>query len=101
MVVVAVRLERLVPCDAVACVDPLHQPKIGERVESPVDAGEPDRTLRRAQPVEDLLGAEAAVLPRQEGDDGLAGAAASIAGAAEDAADMAGPFHGCSVSWAR
>lgn len=101
MVMVSVGVEPLVPRNAVAGVDPLHETEIRERVERPVDACDPDRALRGAKAIEDLLRTEAAVLPGEETDDGLARTTASVAGVVEDAAHMLCPLHGRSVSSTR
>ncbi|MDX6369977.1 MAG: hypothetical protein QOG93_1479 [Gaiellaceae bacterium] len=80
MMVVAVGTSRLVARDAVAGVDPLHEAKIGERLERPVDRGDPDRTPSPAKAIEDLLRAHAAVLAPEQVDDRAAGAAAAEPG---------------------
>jgi hypothetical protein len=54
----------------VAEVETLDEAQLGELVERPVDAREPDRVAFAAQAVEDLRGAEATFLTRQELDDG-------------------------------
>jgi hypothetical protein len=64
VVVVAARVGRLVAGDAVD-VDPVHQLELGQHVECAVDACQADR-LAAAELVVDLLGAEAAILLREQ-----------------------------------
>ena len=60
---------------------PVHQPELGERVERAVDAGEADRAAAVAQPVVELLGAEAAGLAPEQVEHLAAGAAGAVPGA--------------------
>ena len=73
--VVAARVDRLVAGDARAEVDPLDEALGGEELEHAVDARDPDPAARGAQPVEDLLRGQAAVLLGEQIDHGAAGAA--------------------------
>ena len=83
VVVLAARVGGLVARDAVD-VDAVDELELGEEVERAVDAGQADRApVARAQPVVDLLRAEAAVLAREQREDLLAGAAGAVAGARE------------------
>jgi len=75
VVMIAVRVRGLVPCDAVADVDTLYEPQIGELVDGPVDAGNPSLAPVRPDAVEDLLRRETAALLAEMLDDGVARAA--------------------------
>src|SRR5262249_12844348 len=78
VVVLAGREGGLVTRPAGADVDPLHEPAFGELLEHAVDGGDADpATAAGAQPVEDLLRGQAAVLPTEQLDDGAARAAAA------------------------
>ena len=55
MVVIAVGLVALVARDALADVDPLHEPQLGQQLEDPVDARAANAAALRAQAVVDLL----------------------------------------------
>ena len=46
MVMIAVGRRRLVPRDPVPCIDALHQPKVDESVERPIDGRDSDTTPR-------------------------------------------------------
>ena len=71
---------RLVARDPVAGVDPLHEPKLGQGLERPIDGGDPDRAPRPPEPVVDVLGAEAAVLTGEQGEHLLARTAGPVPG---------------------
>ena len=77
MVVLAGAERRLVPCDAGAEVDPLHEPVLGELVEHPVHGGDADPAALAPEPVEDLLRRQAAVFAAEQVDDRAARAAAA------------------------
>ena len=94
MVMVAAIACRLEAGDAVADVDPLDEPQLGERVERPVDARDADAPPAGADAVVDLLRGEAAPLLVEEGDDRRAGAAAAQAGALRPVERVVGPGHG-------
>ena len=86
-----------VPRNAVAGVDALHEPQVGERLESPVDGGNPDRPPCLPEVVVDVLRAQAAVLATEEVDDRRARAAAAVAGRFERIARFLRPAHGLRV----
>lgn len=65
VVMVIVALPRLVARRAGTELDPLHEPALGEQVEHAVHTGDSDLPTLRAQDVEDLLGAQAALLPAE------------------------------------
>ena len=75
VVVVAARADRLEARDARAEIDALEQALRGEQLEHAVDARDPDAAAVRAEPVEDLLRGEAAVLLGEQLDHGAPGAA--------------------------
>ena len=83
MVVMRVTACGLEARDAVADVDPLHEPEGSEGLERSVHAGDADGAARVADPVVDLLGGAAAVLRLEEVDDRAPGAAPAEAGPAE------------------
>src|SRR5262245_1917957 len=91
--VVAVGRGGLVARDAVAGVDALDEPEVGERLERAVDRRDPDRPPRLAQLVVNALGAEAAVLPAEEIDDGRPRAAPPVAGPTQLSQCMVAPRH--------
>ena len=80
MVVLAARVGGLEARGAVD-VDAVHELELGEHVERPVDAGQPDGAAVRAQAVVDLLRAQAAVLAAEQREHLAAGAAGAVAGA--------------------
>jgi len=96
--VIAVHRCGLEPGNPVTCIDTLDEPKIGEDLEGAVHRRDPDGPARLAQPVEDLLGAQAAVLATEQLDDGGPGAAAPIAGSFERFECVGRPGHVRSVS---
>ena len=96
--VVAVDGRGLVAGNAVAGVDTLHQPQIGERLERPVHGCDPDRSARLAELVVDVLRAQAAVLAAEQLDDGRPCSAAAIARFVECEERVIRPRHGASVS---
>src|SRR6266540_3212114 len=98
VMVVTVRGRRLVACDPVASVDAFDQPQFRQCFEGAVDGGDPDRTARFPQPVEDLLGAQTTVLPAEQLDNGRARAAATEARGLERFVRIARPSHIRSVS---
>ena len=79
--------------DAVADVDPLHEPQLDERVERAVDARDTDGSSVRADPVVDLLSREAATLRCEMIDDGTAGAAPAKPGALQAGERDIRPAH--------
>jgi hypothetical protein len=83
VVMMIVGSRRLEPGDAVAGVDALDEAELGERVERPVDACDPDGAPLGGDPVVDLLGRPAAVLVVEILDDGAPRAAATEARRAE------------------
>jgi zinc transporter, ZIP family len=99
VVMVAVRRRRLVTRDPVSCVDALYEPQLRDFLDHPVDGRDPDRALRRAEPIEDLLRAQAALLATEQLDHGAARSAGAIAGLVEDSERVFCPGHGPSVSF--
>src|SRR2546423_5591944 len=79
VMVVAPALLWLVVGRAGAEVDPLHETALAEQVEHAVDARDSHLAALYAQGVEDLLGAQAALLPAEQLDDRAAGSAAAKA----------------------
>ena len=77
MMMVSVGLDGLESRDAVPDVDPLHERVLDQRVEHPVDAGDPEPAPVRTDAPEDLVRRDAARLPVEEPDDGGAGTAAA------------------------
>jgi hypothetical protein len=77
VVMLTIGVSRLEARDAVAEVDPLHEPELVEALERAVDARDADARRPGAELVVDLLRGDAAVLPTEELDDRSAGAAAS------------------------
>ena len=73
MVMLAVGRRRLVARDPVAGVHALDQAQLDERVEGAVDGRDADRTPGLPEPVEELLGAQTAVLAAQQLDHGTPG----------------------------
>ena len=82
VVVVLTRRQRgLVARDARADVDPLHEPALGELLQHAVDRGDAGAAAALGpQAIEDLLRAQAAVLPSEQVDDGPARAPAAAVG---------------------
>ena len=72
-------------------VDAVHELELGEHVQGPVDAGQADGAAAAAQPVVDLLRAQAAVLAGEEGEHLLARAAGPVPRARELAVRVLGP----------
>ncbi len=83
MVVVAVGQVALVARDALADVDPLDEPQLGQQLEDAVDARAADAAPLCAKAVVDLLRGQRAVLALEQLDDGVARAAAPVAGVGE------------------
>src|SRR5215211_1769285 len=97
MMVVAARVGGLEAGGAVD-VEPVHQPQRREHLERAIDARQARRpAARRAQPVMDLLRAEAAVLALEQREHLLARAAGTVAGAGELAACVVAPGGRMSV----
>ena len=69
------RRRRLVAGDTVADVDALHEAEVGELVDGAIDARDSDPAAGGTDPVEDLLGGQAAALLAEMLDDRCAGAA--------------------------
>ena len=63
-----------------------------EHVQGAIDAGETHSRAALAQPVVDVLGAEAAVLPREQAEDLLARAAGPVSGAGDLAVRVVAPL---------
>ena len=89
----------LVARDPVAGVDPLHEPKLGQGLERPIDGGDPDRAPRPPEPVVDVLGAQAAVLAPEQLDDRRARATTAIPRGSKRLARVRRPAHTTSVSF--
>ena len=91
MVMLAARVGRLEAGGPVD-VEPVHERQRGEHLERAVDAREAGRAaVRAAEPVVDLLGAQAAGLALEQAEDLLASAAGAVPGAGELAARMLAP----------
>ena len=73
MVVLPARQGALEACRPTAEVYPVDEAELGELIQDTVDARDPDLTAVRSQPVEHLLGGQAAVVLAEMGDDRLAG----------------------------
>ena len=93
MVVVAVCRCGLEPRDSVARVDALDEPQVDESVERAVDGRDSDGAPCLAEPVEDLLRAQAAVLAAEELDDRASRAALAKAGLVERVERVRCPGH--------
>ena len=83
VMVVAAGVGRLVAGDAVAQVDPLHEPQLVHAVERAVHACDADTGAARARAVMDLVRREAAVLLTEQLDDLSSRAATAAAGLAQ------------------
>lgn len=94
MVVVAVCGRGLVARDPVPRVDALDQAKVDKGVKGAIDGRNSDRTSRAPKLVEDLVCAQAAILPSEELDDGAPGASAAVAGAGQLSERVRSPFRG-------
>ena len=79
VVMIPARPCRLEAGDSVAEIDPGHESLRGQELEDAIDARDPDRPPLHAEPVEDLLRCQAAVLAAEQLDDRSAGAAAPVA----------------------
>ena len=83
-------------------VDPVDEAELGKLVQDAVDARDPDLTAVRSQPVEHLLGGEAAVVLAEVGDDRLAGRSRPRPGTAQLGARVLRPAlrggHGLMVA---
>jgi hypothetical protein len=97
VVMLAAWMSGLETCDPVAEVDAVHEAKVGELVERPIDARDADRPALGTQPVEELLRREAAVLGGQVGDHGVTRPARSGSGATELAPRVVLPGGGVQV----
>ena len=75
VMVAAAGVDGFVAGDSRAEVDPLDEALGGEEIEDAVDARDPDPAVRAAEPVEDLLRGQAAVLTAEELDHRPAGTA--------------------------
>jgi hypothetical protein len=93
VMVLVMTAERLEACDPVADVDALYDPELGQRVEGPVDARDPDRAPGRRDPVVDLLGGAAAVLRLEKVDHRAPRAAPAESRHAEGVECVVGPAH--------
>ena len=80
MVVLDRPSDGLEPRDAVAEVDPLHEPLVGEDLEHAVDARQANALAARAERPVDLLRADAALLSVEVVDDAPAGRPAPVPG---------------------
>ena len=65
MMVMALGPDWFVTGDASTEIDPLHKPLRREQLQDPIDTRDPNTASRPAQQIEDLLGGQAAILPRQ------------------------------------
>jgi hypothetical protein len=83
VVMLTAGMSGLETCDPVAEVDPVHEAKVRELVEHPVDARDANRAALGTQPVEELLRRDAAVLGGEVRDHGLTRPARSRSGATE------------------
>ncbi len=79
VMMVAVRVGRLVAGDAVAEVDPLHEPQLVHAVESAVDACDPDPRAAPTHALVEFMRREAAVLLAEDLDDDPARSSAATA----------------------
>ena len=93
VVMVAVRGHALEPGRPLPRVQPLDEAELVERVERPVDAGEPDLAVAAVELAGDLLGAHAAVLGGEQLDHGRARAARLAPRVLERAARLLGPVR--------
>ncbi len=96
VMVLAARQQRLVAC-SVGELEPLHELQPDELVERAVDAGEPDPAVLRAQRIEDLVRAQAALLTREERDHELSRSAGAPTRAGEGFARVGFPGGHCAV----
>lgn len=94
VVVVAIGRRGLVAGDPVTGVDALHQPEVDEGVERAIDGRDSDRTPRASKLVEDLVRAQAAVLPPKELDDSTPRAAAAVPSTGQFGERVRSPFRG-------
>jgi hypothetical protein len=76
-------VQGLEPGRAGADVDPLHEAVPAQLLERPVDAGDPHGASLAAEPIEDLLRGQAAVLAAEQLDHGAPGAAVPVSPGAE------------------
>jgi len=79
VMMLSVRVDRLEASGAGADVDPLDEPVLAQVLEYAVDARDSDPAALGPQPIEDLLGGQAAILAPEQLDDGAASAAVSVA----------------------
>ena len=82
---------RLEPSNPVSGIDALDEPQLDEGVEGSIDRRDSHRPTRPAQMVVDVLGAEAAVLPSEQLNHRLAGAATTVARSRERAQGVLRP----------
>src|SRR6187200_2212496 len=94
VVMIAPRVGRLEACDAVAEVDPLHEPERVHALECAVDARDSDAAAARAHFVVNLLRRQTAVLLAEELDDESPRAAAPAAGLPQPVECGGAPCHG-------
>lgn len=81
VMVIPAGMSRLEPSYRIADLHALNEALVGEQVEDAIDARDSDAPALVTQAVEDLLGAQTALLPTEKLDHGSAGAAASVPGA--------------------
>lgn len=93
VMVLPARQQRLVP-RGIGEVEPLNEAQGYELVEGPVDARRSDPAARAAEPVDDLVCGQAAVLLGQERDHELSRAARAPAGDCEPRARVCFPVGG-------
>jgi zinc transport system substrate-binding protein len=93
VVMVAVGLGRLIARDAVAGIDALHEPQVGQGLEGAIDGCDSDRAPRPAERVEDLLRAHAAVLAAEQLDDRMPCSAPAVAGLGQGIERVTSPPH--------
>src|SRR5438034_449766 len=75
----APRMDRLEAGRPGADVDALDEPVLAQLLEDAVDARDPDAAPLGAEPIEDLLGGQAAILAPEQLDDGTTGPTVSVA----------------------
>ena len=90
---VAVGRRGLVPRDSVAGIHAPDEPEVDERLECPVHRRNADGAPVFPEPVEDLLGAQAAVLAPEQLDDGAPRTAATIPSVVEHVECVSCPGH--------
>lgn len=94
VVMLSIRVRGLEARDTVPEVDPLHEVKVGEAFESPIDARNADASGPSTEPVVDLLRRDTALLACEELDDRAPSASTSPTRRAEPRQRVLGPDPG-------